>query len=206
MNTAETPDISRRIPDHAASKKANQESNASGVDPLAEIAAACRQGNMTARRQLYDACSEHVYRVAARVAGQQDAADVTQQVFLQAFRSIDKFDGRSRIETWLHRIAVNEALQHLRRNRRHKHSDLDWEPAESSETDQRTEQKEALERALANIDPELKSIFLLREVEDYSYHDIAESLHIPEGTVGSRLNRARRDLKRQLQEMGYSET
>lgn len=161
---------------------------------------------MTARRQLYDACSEHVYRVAARVAGQQDAADVTQQVFLQAFRSIDKFDGRSRIETWLHRIAVNEALQHLRRNRRHKHSDLDWEPAESSETDQRTEQKEALERALANIDPELKSIFLLREVEDYSYHDIAESLHIPEGTVGSRLNRARRDLKRQLQEMGYSET
>lgn len=173
---------------------------------MAEVAAACRQGNMAARRQLYDACSEHVFRVAARIAGPQDAADVTQQVFLQAFRSIDKFDGRSKFETWLHRIAVNEALQHLRRNRRHKHSDLDWEPEEESTAPgERTEQKEALEQALASIDPELRSIFLLREVEDYSYHEIAESLHIPEGTVGSRLNRARRELKRQLQDLGYSD-
>ncbi|WP_116344559.1 RNA polymerase sigma factor [Blastopirellula marina] len=206
MNTAETPDLPRRKPDLAASNRVQEDAFAPGIDPLAEIAAACRQGNMAARRQLYDACSQHVYRVAARVAGEQDAADVTQQVFLQAFRSLDKFDGRSRVETWLHRIAVNEALQHLRRNRRHKHSDLDWEPMDKVDSGRQAEQKDALEQALANIDPELKSIFLLREVEDYSYHDIAESLHIPEGTVGSRLNRARRDLQQQLQEMGFSRT
>lgn len=160
---------------------------------------------MAARRQLYEACSEHVFRVAARIAGPQDAADVTQQAFLQAFRSLDKFDGRARFETWLHRLAVNEALQHLRRNRRHKHSELDWEPEAATRAGNQAEQKEALERALERIEPELKSIFLLRELEDFSYHDIAVALHIPEGTVGSRLNRARRELKRQLQDLGYSD-
>ena len=65
------------------------------------------------------------------------------------------------------------------------------------------ERREVLDRALARIDPELRSIFLLREVEGLSYHDIAETLQIPEGTVGSRLNRARRELREQLLELGF---
>ena len=65
------------------------------------------------------------------------------------------------------------------------------------------EHKEVLERALARIDPELRAIFLLREVDEMSYRSIAESLQIPEGTVGSRLNRARRELKQHLADLGY---
>ena len=136
------------------------------------------------------------------MVGLQDAADVTQHVFLQAFRSLDQFSGRSRFETWLYRLAVNESLQHLRRNRRWRYHALDWEPMDESHHGEDAERKELLEQCFARIDPELRSIFLLREVEGLSYHDIAEALQIPKGTVGSRLNRARRELRQILSELG----
>ena len=87
--------------------------------------------------------------------------------------------------------------------RRWRFKPLEWEPMEEETHREQAEQKELLERALARIDPELRAIFLLREVEGLSYQEIAESLQIPEGTVGSRLNRARRDLKQQLSDLGY---
>ena len=113
------------------------------------------------------------------MVGVQDAADVTQQVFLQAFRLIGQFGGRSRFETWLYRLAVNESLQHLRRNRRWRHRSLDWEPMDEAQHADDADRKEQLERALAQIDPELRSIFLLREVEGLSYREIAEALQVP---------------------------
>ena len=67
------------------------------------------------------------------------------------------------------------------------------------------ERKELLEQALARIDPELRSIFLLREVEKLSYHEIADAMQIPEGTVGSRLNRARRELRQRLSDLDPDE-
>ena len=69
--------------------------------------------------------------------------------------------------------------------------------------DERIERKELMEQALARLDPELRSIFLLREVEELSYQEIAETLDIPEGTVGSRLNRARRELRGHVVELGW---
>jgi RNA polymerase sigma-70 factor (ECF subfamily) len=139
--------------------------------------------------------------LAVRMVGLQDAADVTQQVFLQAFRSLKQFNGRSRFETWLYRLAINESLQHLRRNRRWRYHALDWEPMDDSHDEENSERRDLLEQALARIDPELRSIFLLRESECLSYRDIAEALEIPEGTVGSRLNRARRELRQILSDV-----
>jgi RNA polymerase sigma-70 factor (ECF subfamily) len=167
------------------------------------LVAACQNGDVAAHRQLYDSCHQVVFRLAVRMVGLQDAADVTQQVFLQAFRSLDQFHGRSRFETWLYRLAVNESLQHLRRNRRWRHHELDWEPMDETHRGDDAEQKELLDQALARIDPVLRSILLLREVDGLSYHEIAEALEVPEGTVGSRLNRARRELRRHLSELGY---
>jgi RNA polymerase sigma-70 factor, ECF subfamily len=162
----------------------------------------CRQGDRTASRRLYDACHLSVYRLAVRMVGLQDAADVTQQVFLQAFRSLDQFNGRSHFETWLYRLAVNESLQHLRRNRRWRFHALDWDPAgESTHQGEDAERKEILEQAMARVAPDVRSIFLLREVEGLSYQVIAEALQIPEGTVGSRLNRARRELRQILSDL-----
>lgn len=193
----------RRNTNLPASNLGREETGATDGDSLAAVVTACLSGDLAAHRQLYDACHENVYRLAVRMVGLQDAADVTQQVFLQAFRSIHQFQGGSRFETWLYRLAVNESLQHLRRNRRWRHHELDREPMDETQHGDDAERKELLEQALARIDPELRAIFLLREVEELSYHEIAEALDIPEGTVGSRLNRARRELRRHLSELGY---
>ena len=165
---------------------------------------ACQRGDELAQQRLYEASHQNVFRLMVRMVGLQDAADLTQQVFLQVFRKIGQFSGRARIDTWIYRVAVNEALQHLRRSKRLRIRMLEREPMDrSSDTYESFDDKELLERALAMLDPELRSAFLLREVEGLSYREIAEALEIPEGTVGSRLNRARRELKQHLTELGW---
>jgi RNA polymerase sigma-70 factor (ECF subfamily) len=166
----------------------------------------CRAGNRVSQRELYEACSERVYRLMVRIVGAQDAADVTQQVFLHVFQKIDRFEGHSRFETWLYRLATNEAYQYLRKERRWKHESLGHEPGSGQTSVEDVDQKkELLEEALKRVDPELRTIFLLREVEELSYHEIAEVLEISEGTVASRLNRARRALRSVLSDLGWED-
>ncbi len=164
----------------------------------------CRAGERESRRQLYELCHRRVYRLMVRMVGLQDAADLTQQAFLQIFCKIDQFAARSKFETWMYRLAVNEALQHLRKRQRWKFQTLVSEPLgrNGPENDQ-SERKELLDLALAQIEPELRSVFVLREVEGLSYQEISEAVDIPAGTVGSRLNRARRELQQCLIELGW---
>ncbi len=165
---------------------------------------ACRRGDHSAFHELYERCSRSVYGLMVRMVGHENADDLTQQVFLQVFRSIRQFSGRSRIETWIHRIAVNEALQFLRRNRRRPLQHLESEPADTAHAGNgQLEDKELLDRALARIDPELRALFLLREVQGMSYAELAEAVAVPEGTIGSRLNRARRELRQHLTNLGW---
>jgi len=99
---------------------------------------------------------------------------------------------------------VNEALQHIRRHGREKTQTLGHDPADRvQEHSGRLEQRDLLDQALARIDPELRSLFLLREVEGLSYAELAEAVAIPAGTIGSRLNRARRELKHHLSDLGW---
>lgn len=170
----------------------------------AEIIAACQQGDPVAQRHLYDASHQNVYRLVVRMVGVQEATDVTQQVFLQVFRKIGQFSGRSQIGTWIYRVAVNESLQYLRKAKRTQMQVLEQEPMDRSpEGRGNIDDKELLEQALAQLEPDLRSTFLLREIEGFSYGAIASALEIPEGTVGSRLNRARRELKQHLVELGW---
>lgn len=193
----------RRIANLSASNLGSDDSCEASSEALSAVVAACQQGERTGQRRFYELCHQRVHRVAVRMVGHQEAADVTQQVFLQAFRSIGQFNGRSRVETWLYRLTVNESLQFLRRNRRWQFAGLDWEPIDRSHHGGDAERRDALEQALARLDPELRMIFVLREVEELSYLDIAEALQIPEGTVGSRLTRARRELKHLLSGFGF---
>jgi len=205
-NRAKMPDEPRRNTRLPASNTGSEEALTEGnADSLAAAVSACQAGDRAAQRQVFDACHESVYRLAVRMVGLQDAADVTQQAFLQAFRSIGQYRGESRFTTWLYRLAVNESLQHLRRDRRSRHVPLEREPVDSARHEQNEERKELLDKALSDIDPELRSIFLLREVEELSYREIAEALQIPAGTVGSRLNRARRELQKRLSDLGWDE-
>ena len=152
-----------------------------------ETIAACRRGDHSAFHELYAQCSPSVYGLMVRMVGHENADDLTQQVFLQIFRSIAQFSGRSHIETWIYRLAVNEALQHIRRHRRHDTQVLRHDPLEpGSGHSELAEHRDLLDQALARIDPELRSLFLLREVEGFSYAELAEAVAIPEGTVGYR--------------------
>lgn len=174
--------------------------------PLDDLVASCQAGSRDAQQQLYERCQQRVYRLLVRMVGQSEAGDVLQQVFLQVLREINRFDGRSRFETWLYRVTMNEALQHLRRQRRGRWislvSDLvDHEPNHERHLDY----KDLLEHALARLEPDLRALYLLREVEKQSYAEIAEATQIPEGTVASRLNRARQLLKQYLLESGWEQ-
>jgi len=193
---------SRRIAPLAASNSAG--ALAWTDKEAADVVEACKNGDPLAQRRLYDASHQNVYRLVVRMVGIQDAADVTQQVFLQAFRKIDQFSGRSQFGTWIYRVAVNESLQHLRKAKRSRMQTLEQEPTDgSADGNENVDDKELLEQALAQLEPDLRSTFLLREIEGFSYSAIASTLEIPEGTVGSRLNRARRELKQVLVELGW---
>lgn len=174
------------------------------AEPIDDLVAASRRGSREAQQRLYECCHQRVYRLLVRMVGRSDADDLLQQVFLQVFRTLKQFSGQSRFETWLYRVSVNESLQHLRKQRRRR-----WVSLESDFMDRQPDQerdldhKELMERALARLDPELRSLFLLREVETKSYAEIAAAVQLPEGTVASRLSRARQLLKQHLVEMGW---
>lgn len=165
---------------------------------LAEIVARCLAGDGTAQKDLYAAFVPRVFRLAVRMVGPDDAPDVTQQVFLKVFRGLSGFRGDANFSTWLYRIAVNECLQHIRRNRR-KAQRLPNELVDRArEFDRQIEQAELLKHALASLDEQLRAVFVLREVEGLSYEQIAQALEIPAGTVASQLRRARNELRKHL--------
>lgn len=179
--------------------------DASEQDVLAPIVLACQQGDTQAQRELYERCQNVVYRLVVRMVGDQAAPDVAQDIFLQAFRRLRQFSGRSRFESWLYRLSINECLQYLRRARRKPCERLTGEPEDRApDRADRLQHRDLLEQALARLDPDLRSVFLLREVEGLSYGELAEALGIPEGTVASRLNRARTELQNLLRELGWN--
>ena len=187
-----------------ASKESAARNRTGAVTIDAAVLAGCRSGDRDAQQRLYELCHHQAHHVVAPMVGSQNAADVTQQVFLQLFRKIDQFSGHSRFETWLYRLAVNEALQYLRKDQRwRKMHSLAHEPMSRHERSERHEQKELLELALLRTDPDLRAVFILREMEGLSYCEIAEAIDVPKGTVGSRLNRARRELQQHLTDLGW---
>jgi RNA polymerase sigma-70 factor (ECF subfamily) len=173
-------------------------------DPLADIVAGCQKRDAQAQRLLYEHCHERLFRLLVRMVGRQDAPDLLQHVFLQTYSKIGQFSGHARFETWVYRLAINECLQFRRRRSRTHYDMLADEPIDPSrDPAERTQQQELMERALARLTPELRTIFVLREVDGLAYRDIAETLQIKEGTVGSRLNQARTQLRNHLVELGW---
>lgn len=164
-------------------------------------------GDRAAQRVVYEALFDRVWRLLLRIVGPTDVDDVTQDVFMRLFANLGSFRRESEFSTWVHRLAVNEGLQHLRKDRRRVLVPLD-EAALTSRRGRESdhfERKELLEIALARLDDDSRILLHLKEVEQLSYAELAGILEIPEGTVGSRLNRARRDLKDRLLALGWEE-
>ena len=175
-------------------------------DKLIELALA---GQSSAFETLVVRYQDRLYTAMISIVGSADEAeDVVQESFIQAYLKLDTFQRNSRVFTWLYRIAFNFAL--ARRRRRKNHQSLDEtrentgaEPEFEGDTPDtrmtRSEDIQLVHRALALLSEDHRSILVLREMEDLSYEDIAEVLKISIGTVRSRLNRSRAALKQQLE-------
>jgi RNA polymerase sigma-70 factor, ECF subfamily len=167
-----------------------------------------RTGDRDAFGALVKRYQRRVYATAFHMTGQHsDADDVAQETFVRAFRGLRTFDGRCDFYTWLHRITVNVALNHLRARRRGPTllttpGDTDQKEA-GAEADPRaaSESREAVTvvlRALGELSPSLRVTLILATVEDMPYKEIAHVLSCPEGTVAWRVNQARKLLRQRL--------
>jgi RNA polymerase sigma-70 factor (ECF subfamily) len=139
------------------------------------------------------------------VRDQSEALDVTQEAFIKAYRAIPKFRGDSAFYTWLYRIAINTAKNHIvAMKRRPMEYDLDLQESGGYESHaqlhdldspdriaQREELREALQGSIASLPEELRVAIVLREIEGMSYEEIATAMNCPVGTVRSRIFRAR---------------
>lgn len=157
---------------------------------------ALRQGDREAQRLCYEQHAARLLAVIHAVVQDADAAgDVMHDSFLKAFASIASFRGDSQFSTWLHRLAVNEALQYLRRRKRMPVSLPDGVDAASTAQSETPEDVESVQVAMAAMVPEHRLILLLKYRDGLDYAQIADELGIAAGTVASRLNRARAELK-----------
>ena len=175
---------------------------------------ALRDGDRNEFSRLVEIYSGKLYRLGLKMLGNpQDAEDILQETFLKAFRSIRNFNGRSSLSTWLYRIAINEALMHLRR----KHPDtlsID-EPGETGTDEQEplqivdwccmperelmsNEVKRKLDQAVEELPASLRAVFVLRDIEELSTLETAEVLGLSETAVKTRLSRARMRLREEL--------
>lgn len=174
------------------------------MDPDQALAHRLARREMGALREAYELHGERVQRLCLRLLGRRaDAEDAAQEVFLKLFERARSFDGRARFSTWLHRLTVNLCLHRMERERLRLVRALPEDEgalvdpsALPPESLSRTEARESLQRLLARLSPEHRAVLVLRELEQLSYQEIAAALTLPEGTVMSRLSRAREQLVR----------
>lgn len=150
-----------------------------------------------------------VYNLALRMVGNtEDAYDMSQGAFIKAYNSIALFRGESRFSVWLYRLTTNVCLDFLRSRGRKSHGSLTYIGEEDDEKEleipddrfspetltEKKELREAVNRGLLTLPKDYRSILLLREIDGLSYEEIAEALSLEEGTVKSRIFRARKKL------------
>ena len=171
-------------------------------------------GDKSACAECIEIHSPGIYRLALRLMqNEAEAEDVMQETFMNAFKAIDKFEGRSGLGTWLYRIAYNAAMMRLRKPQQYilsveetlseEEGNLipkqlfDWccLPEEDFATD---EVQSELERAIQKLPEKYKSVFVLRELEELSTQETAVALDLTPSTVKVRLHRARLQLREQL--------
>jgi RNA polymerase sigma-70 factor (ECF subfamily) len=162
----------------------------------------CLEGNTDAFGALVRRYQERLYNTVYRlVDNAEDAQDVVQEVFLNAYQSLDSFKGDSQFFTWVYRIAVNTAISHRRKKRvvvsidAAGNGEPGLEPADPSEQSrpehalERSEEERRVRRALSRLSPEHRAVLVMKDMEGQKYEAMAEVLRVPVGTIRSRLHR-----------------
>jgi len=178
------------------------------------LVAQAKAGDQNAFTELVNRYERKIYRLAKNITqNDEDAEDVLQDAFLKAYTHLDNFKGDSKFYTWIVRIAVNEALMRLRKRKTDRTVPLD-EPVELGEEtvqreiavwednpEQRYSQEEwrrILDEAVDSLKPDFRTVFVLRDIEELSTEETAETLGISVPAVKSRLLRARLALREKL--------
>lgn len=173
---------------------------------IAELVAAAQAGDRAAFDELVRLTYAETYTLALRLTNNnEDAADVVQDAYLRAYRSIGNFRGEAQFTTWLYRITANCASTQLSKRGRHRHDELDEDTPFPTDISNGPEAKAdaALSRrdvaaALAKLPSNLRTVIVLRDIYDLPHEAIAAELGISEVTAKVRLHRARKKLRDQL--------
>jgi RNA polymerase sigma-70 factor (ECF subfamily) len=168
-----------------------------------ELARAAAAGDAAAFEKLYHQHNRRVYSLCMRMLGNaSQAEDLTQEVFLQVYKKIASFRGDSAFTTWLHRLTVNQVLMHFRRRgvkleRTSEEGDFTNVVDTPIQSTRRISMVDrlALEKAIAQLPPGYRTIFVLHDVEGYEHEEIATLLDVSIGTSKSQLHKARMRLR-----------
>ena len=163
------------------------------------LIARVRAGDGAAERALYDAHVDRVYRLAFRLAGDDDLAqEFTQETFIRAFEKLEGFRGESALSTWLHSIATSVVLNGLRKVKRFRGRETDLDAGIDQAGGRRTAEPDLKTRLRAAIDglPEkYRMVFVMHDVEGYTHEEIGAALGVETGTSKAQLSRARAKLR-----------
>ncbi|MCK4889527.1 MAG: RNA polymerase sigma factor [Candidatus Aminicenantes bacterium] len=156
-----------------------------------------KEGDKRGWNMLIDKYSRTVYNLAFNFCGcSDDANDLTQDIFIKIYKNIDKFDESFNISSWIIRISKNHCIDYWRKNKKNNFR-IDLEDNlvrdENSPEDNliKSADLNKLREKILQLKPEVRSLLILRDIQNHSYQEIADSLNIPLGTVKSKINRAR---------------
>jgi RNA polymerase sigma-70 factor (ECF subfamily) len=170
----------------------------------------CQNGDIQAFRELVERYEDRIYALACSIVSNPEAAkDVAQEAFVRAYKALNSFEGNSSFYTWLYRIATNVCLNAAQKEKRRidrvSLDELQEKPDVSSERFFGTEEPEndmeridlrqQIDKVLNHLSPDHRAVVVLKDIEDLSQEEIAETLGVSIGTVKSRLSRARAHLK-----------
>ena len=184
------------------------------TDDGVELVRKCRAGDGAAWETIVVTYSRRVFNLAYRFTSNREAAeDLTQDVFVRIYRTLDQFDARQGdLQNWLMRLARNLVIDDYRRKQRNPQNshaeDVDEhtfhlraeQPTPQGEMERR-ELSAQVQSAIDKLPSDLRTCVILRDIEELSYQEIVELLKIPEGTVKSRINRGRIELAKILRRM-----
>ncbi len=179
-----------------------------------DLVLAAQRGDREAFRTLFERYHRRAYALAVGVVrNQEDALDVVQDAFIKAHKHLDRFEGNSSFYTWLYRIVMNLAIDHLRKHRRARPVELDeahlGQAADEGLLSQvlggnpgralmDKEIRARLDAALALLSENHRSVLVMRELDGLSYEEMAKVMSCSKGTIMSRLFHARKNMQRQL--------
>ncbi|MGH9523276.1 MAG: RNA polymerase sigma factor [Terriglobales bacterium] len=184
---------------------------------VASLVRRCLAGDAAAWEQLVQQFHRRIYNICYRFTGSQDdAQDLTQEVFIKVYRTISSYDlEKGSFQTWVTTMTRNLLVDHFRKSKQDRATDSLEEPLADEDSpslldqiedsgpspDQKLltrEKQQFVQRALQKLSPDLREAVILRDLQDMDYREIALALKVPEGTVKSRINRGRTELARLL--------